>query len=131
MFSEEFGHEVHQYLTTQASNLLSTQMAVNARAYTPRTGELTRALSDGLSSAGNMVGGTASDGSFEVTVRYPRHIRFLDMKKTAKGVKKKKYEPIYNKYVYGYLRSDIRKKLRRVVPVYMIKEFNKIMTSVK
>ena len=39
----------------------------------------------------------------KVSVPYPKHTRFLDMKKTRTGKKKRRYEPIYNNYVYGYI----------------------------
>ena len=34
---------------------------------------------------------------------YPLHIRFLDMKRGRGGRKKKVYEPIYNRFIWGYL----------------------------
>lgn len=42
------------------------------------------------------------------------------MKKGRKGKKKKRYAPIYNKYVYGYLKADVHRKLNRLVPSIMI-----------
>ena len=37
-----------------------------------------------------------------------------------KGKKKKRYAPIYNKFVYGYLEADVHRKLNRLVPSIMI-----------
>ena len=56
----------------------------------------------------------------KITINYPLHIRFLDMKKGRKGKRKKRYAPIYNKYVYGYLKADVHRKLNRLVPSIMI-----------
>ena len=55
-----------------------------------------------------------------IEMSYPIHIRFLDMKKGRNGKGKKRYAPIYNKYVYGYLKSDVARKLNRLVPDIMI-----------
>ena len=51
--------------------------------------------------------GFASVQSMSVTVSYPKHIRFLDMKKSRSGEKKKRYAAIYNKQVYGHLKSGV------------------------
>ena len=112
MFADEFKHEVGTYLTKQAKLLLGHQAAINASTYEKKTGRLTSALAS-----------TPSGSEFNVTVKYPLHIRFLDMKKGRKGKKKKRYAPIYNKYVYGYMRSDIRKKLNTIIPDIMVREF--------
>ena len=37
------------------------------------------------------------------------------MKKGRKGKRKKRYAPIYNKYVYGYLSAGVRRTLNRIV----------------
>ena len=36
------------------------------------------------------------------------------------GKKKKRYAPIYNKYVCGYLKADVHRTLNRLVPKIMI-----------
>ena len=46
------------------------------------------------------------------------------MKKGRLGKKKKRYAPIYNKYVYGYLKSSVLRKLNRLVPEIMINAIN-------
>ena len=109
MFADEFKHEVGTYLTKQAKLLLGHQTAINASTYEKKTGRLTTALAS-----------TPSGSGFHVTVKYPLHIRFLDMKKGRKGKRKKRYAPIYNKYVYGYLKADVHRKLNRLVPSIMI-----------
>lgn len=46
-------------------------------------------------------------------------------------VRKKKYAPIYNKYVYGYLKSAVWKKLNELVPRMMIRTIEENIKSVK
>ena len=131
MFSEEFTQEVNSFLGRQAKQLLEKQSAVFHAVYSERTGTLARALSSSAGQTGSLVGGTMSNGSFQVSVPYPQHIRVLDMKKGSTGKRKSKYAPIYNKYVYGYLKSALYKKMVRVVPVYMISTIEGTITSVK
>lgn len=38
-----------------------------------------------------------------MVIDYIKQIRFMDMKKTSTGKKKRIYEPIYNKPLYGFL----------------------------
>lgn len=38
-----------------------------------------------------------------MTITYPMYMRYLDLKRTKHGKKKKRYQPIYNKYVWGFL----------------------------
>lgn len=131
MFSEEFTQEVNSFLGRQAEQLLEKQSAVFHAVYSDRSGTLSRALGSAAGQAGSMVGGTMSDGSFQVSVPYPKHIRFLDMKKGSTGRRKNRYAPIYNKYVYGYLKSAVYRKLLRVVPAFMIRTIEGTITSVK
>lgn len=82
-------------LTSRANNLLEHQTVVAAMSYNSRSGELLRSVQQSPSLNG------ASDA--ELTLEYPLYIRFLDMKKGRGGRKKKVYEPIYNRYIWGYL----------------------------
>lgn len=41
------------------------------------------------------------------------------MKKGTGGKKKKNYEPIYNKYVYGYLYGGIYRRLKAALGGYV------------
>ena len=110
MLSDEFKHEVNSYMERQSDKLLTHQASIARDTYSTRTGSLARAL--------------ASKGEvrdMKVSVPYPKHIRFLDMKKTRTGKKKRRYEPIYNKYVYGYLKSDIYRMMMAAIPKQMIK----------
>jgi hypothetical protein len=47
-----------------------------------------------------------------LTIDFVKHIRFLDLKKTAKGKKKKVYRRIYNRFFYGYIYGYAYKRLR-------------------
>lgn len=123
MMTDEFTHEVNAYLKDQADLMLRKQAAINEAVYQQRTGSLTRALNSSPS--------VGSDGQISVTVEFPKHIRFLDMKKGSNGKKKQHYTPIYNKYVYGYLKSALWKKISRVIPAFMIKQIDSNITTVK
>lgn len=94
MKSEASGY-FKDLLTSRANNLLEHQTVVAAMSYNSRSGELLRSVQQSPSLNG------ASDA--ELTLEYPLHIRFLDMKKGRGGRKKKVYEPIYNRYIWGYL----------------------------
>ena len=71
MFADEFKHEVGQYLKRKAEVLLDSQAAIASANFGQRSGRLSYALQ-----------GTPSVQSMSVTVSYPKHIRFLDMKKS-------------------------------------------------
>lgn len=123
MLTDEFTHEVNAFLKDQADLMLRKQQAINSAVYNERTGTLTRALNSSPS--------TGVDGQISVTVEFPKYIRFLDLKKGTNGKKKKHYAPIYNKYVYGYLKSALWKKISRIIPSFMIKQIDGTMTSLK
>ena len=110
MFADEFKHEVGTYLKRKAEVLLESQAAIASANYSKRSGQLSDALQ-----------GTPSVQSMSVTVSYPKHIRFLDMKKSRYGKKKKIYAPIYNKQVYGHLKSGVWKFLMAAMPKQMIR----------
>ena len=51
------------------------------------------------------------------------------MKKGAGGKKKKNYEPIYNKYVYGYLYGGLYYRLKVALGGYVRRAFYKTFNS--
>ena len=120
MFTDQFTHEINSYLKHQGDRLLETQRGIAQATYRTRTGQLMNSLSGGV---------TVSD--CKVDIPYPVHIRFLDMKKTRTGKKKKRYFPIYNKYVYGYLKSDIWRILNALIPKQMIRIIEDTIKTVK
>ncbi len=120
MLSDEFKHDVNSYMKDQADRLLAHQTAIASSMYAVRTGTLTQALQS-----------EPQVQDMRVDIPYPKHIRFLDLKKGRGGKKKRNYKPIYNKYVYGYLKSDIWKKLMASIPGQIVKTIEGIITSVK
>lgn len=109
MITDQFRHEVGTFLQDQAAKLLTHQGEIASATYQERTGRLQQSLNHLP---------FPKDGRIEVS--YPIHIRFLDMKKGRNGKRKKRYAPIYNKYVYGYLKSGILRQMNRMVPDIMI-----------
>ena len=120
MITDQFKHEVGSYMQRQADKLLAHQASIASASYNTRTGSLARALASRA---------TVKDAT--VSVPYPVHIRFLDLKKTRSGKKKRHYTPIYNKYVYGYLKSDIWRMLMAALPKQMIRTIEETVKSVK
>ena len=82
MISDQFKHEVGSYMQRQADKLLAHQASIARASYNTRTGSLARALASRA---------TVKDAT--VSVPYPVHIRFLDLKKTRSG-KKKRIPPV-------------------------------------
>lgn len=120
MFADEFKHEVGQYLKRKAEVLLESQAAIASVNYSRRSGQLSDALQ-----------GTPSVQSMSVIVSYPKHIRFLDMKKSRSGKKKKRYAAIYNKQVYGHLKSGVWKFLMSALPKQMIRTIEDTFHTIK
>lgn len=120
MLSDEFIHEVGSYMQRQSDRLLAQQAGIASASYNTRSGSLARALAS-----------RAEVKDATVSVPYPVHIRFLDMKKTRTGRKKRHYTPIYNRYVYGYLKSDIWRMLMAALPKQMIRTIEATIKTVK
>lgn len=138
--------EIGSFLESQAKAMLSAQLGVSKSVYSERTGTLNRALS---SNSYNLdLFGMSIDvnvplhirfldmkrASIKTTMENETHIqnrssryhgrnREKVIKAVAKGKKKSVYAPIYNRYVYGYLKSAIWKKLKRAVPAHLIQEW--------
>lgn len=110
MITDQYKHELNNLLTSQASALIAHQKGIADAFYQKRSGSLARALS-----------GQPEVSDLMVSIPYPKHIRFLDMKKTRLGKKKKKHAAIYNRYVYGYLKSPVWRVLMASLPKQIIK----------
>lgn len=117
MFSTQFKHDLTNFMTAQGSALLNHQRAIADAYYKTRTGTLSRAL-----------GGQPEVQQMKVSIPYPKHIRFLDMKKTRLGKRKKRYAQIYNRYVYGYLKSPVWRVLMASIPKAMIRTMEETLT---
>ena len=129
MFTDQFKHDINSFLQGQGDRLLARQKSVFDATYRSRSGSLARALADKPDVS-------VSDRSFSIEVEYPIHIRFLDMKKRwskkkERMVRKKNYAPIYNKYVYGYLKSGIMNRLNELIPRIMIRAIEDNIKTVK
>lgn len=106
-------NQVVEILNT-TGNLLLTEQAAIARTYYKRhSGTLISQLSQKPFVVNN------KNVSPTLLISYPKHIRFLDMKRTRNGTPKQNYYPIYNKpfygFVYGYAYGQLRYGLSSAV----------------
>ena len=120
MIADSFKHQINRFLASQGSALLAHQKAIADATYGTRTGSLARALS-----------GQPEVSDLKVSLPYPKHIRFLDMKKSRSGKKKKRYAAIYNKQVYGHLKSGVWKFLMAALPKQMIRTIEDTFHTIK
>ena len=88
------------------SELLTEQAEIAKYYYNRRSGDLLSMLS------GRNFSVMSSSRGVKLVIDYLKYIRFLDLKKTAKGKKKKIYQPIYNRPVYGYIYNVTYPKLQ-------------------
>lgn len=100
-----FAQFAAEILSDTAGRLLPTQQRI-ADTYLRRSGELAEKLASPIFNVSSN-----SDGA-NLTINYPGKIRFLDLKKTSRGRKKKVYYPIYNKPLYGYVYGYALARLR-------------------
>lgn len=70
-----------------------------------------RQLLNNLSSKQTATVHQTSD-SASLTIDFVKHIRFLDLSKTARGKRKKVYRRIYNRFYYGYIYGYTYKRLQ-------------------
>lgn len=118
MFTEEFQHRAGSILQEQADALVDTQHTIASVYYAQRTGQLVSSLSQRPTVSG-----------LKIRIPYPLHIRFLDMKRTRTGRKKKGQEPIYNKYIYGFLYSGTYRRLSRGISGLVVAQFRAAITG--
>lgn len=133
---EDFKHSVGDFFKSQSEELLHKQLSISQAVFNERTGRLNQLLAGPAH---------VNESEMSVTIPYPLYIRFLDMKQSAtktqtvnktilrngkkllkrvrRGKTKQNYVPIYNKYVYGYLKSATYRRLKLSIPAFMIKEF--------
>ena len=119
MLSDEFRQDARSLLNTQSTALLAKQNAIAASSLRRRSGRLASSLQ-----------GSAALGDSNVTVTYPKYIRFIDMK-LGKGGRRKKKVPIYNRQVYGYLVGGVRRWLNRVIPDLMVRSIDGTLSGRK
>ena len=92
-----FADQVTEVLEETGEKLLRHQGILLSAYYNRRSGVLANHL------AGRPFTVRRGASGVNLVIDYLSQIRFLDLKKTAKGKKKKIYEPIYNKPLYGFL----------------------------
>lgn len=120
MFADDYKHQLNSFLTTKATDLLAHQSRILNKSYRNKTGTLARALA-----------GQPEVTDMKVSIPYPKHIRFLDLKKTRLGKRKKRYAAIYNRYVYGYLKSSVYKLLMGSIPDQIVKTIEDNITTLR
>lgn len=119
MYSDEFkkGLSFVDYTSTvlddTAVKLLHEQQGILTTYYNRRTGT----LQSHLQSRPFTVRKSASGMS--LVIDYLSQIRFMDLRKTGSGKKKKIYEPIYNKPLYGFLYGYAYYRLQMGLLEYM------------
>ncbi len=89
-----------------ADELLKEQAGIAETYYNRRSGDLISNLT------GRNFAVMSSSRGVRLIIDYIKYIRFLDLKKTAKGKKKKNYHPIYNRPLYGYIYNITYPKLQ-------------------
>lgn len=119
MLVDEFKQDARSLLAAQSTALLAKQNAIAASSLKRRSGRLASSLQ-----------GSAAIGDGNVTVTYPKYIRFLDIK-FGKGGRRKKKVPIYNRQVYGYLVGGVRRWLNRVMPDLMVRAIDGTISGKK
>lgn len=99
-----------------AERLTEIQLSVLKRTYVSHTGDLAANL------ASKPITVSADNNNVSLVIRYLFYLRFLDLKYSSKGKKKKRYAPIYNKYVYGFLMGYIYNNLRQGLTAVVVRE---------
>jgi len=102
MMTEKYTTDIDEILMKRGTALLKAQHQISSVYYVSRTGN----LREKLSAKPEVAGGT-------MKIWYPLYIRLLDLKKGRGGRVKKNYEPIYNKYVFGFILGGLYAQLRR------------------
>ena len=119
MMTEDYTRTLNSLLTEQGASLLAAQKMVGTVYYVNRTGELLSAL-----------GQTPTVSNMRLSIRYPRYIRFLDLRRGNGGRRKKYYEPIYNKYVAGYLYGGVYRRLRYALSGYVTRTITRTLNDI-
>ena len=124
---EDFKHSIGDFYRSQSADLLHKQLSISQAILQERTGRLNQFLSGGMVRVDeesirflDMKRAALKTETVDKTVtRGGRKVR----KRTKRGKIKQNYAPIYNKYVYGYLKSAVYRRLRSTLPSFMIREF--------
>jgi hypothetical protein len=101
-----FNDQVADIFYSAGAGILNKQRYLLRTFFSRRSGATERMLS------GRNFNVMASSARVQLIINYISTIRFLDLKKTAKGGKKRNYVSIYNKILYGYLYGKTYPALR-------------------
>nr|WP_321409337.1 hypothetical protein [uncultured Carboxylicivirga sp.] len=101
-----FINQVTEVLTATGEGVLKEQAAIARTYYNRRTGALIRGLNSNAFQVTNRYVNPS------LVINYPIHIRFLDMKLTARGRIKQNWYQIYNKPLYGFIFGYAYRRLR-------------------
>lgn len=102
------GESMSQMMRDAGTLLFKKQLMILDQAFKSRTGNTARWLADR-----SHISVSASDDGAALTIDYPMHIRFLDMKYSRYAKRKRNYAPIYNRYVWGFLMGYLYNNIRR------------------
>ena len=123
MLFEQFTAQV---LQNAAPKIMSEQADRVELYYNPRTNHIVDSLRENTFRVLNSGGGASLEFGYLID------LRFLDLKLTASGKKKKLYGPVYNRplwgYVYGYIFGTLRYGLTQAVQTQI---FDQIRESYK
>lgn len=103
-------------LDDTAEKLLHEQRGILKTYYNRRTGTLQQHLQSRPFNVRRSATGV------NLIIDYLAQIRFMDLKKTSRGKRKKIYHPIYNKSLYGYLFGYAYHRLRLGLLEYLRQE---------
>jgi hypothetical protein len=92
-----FNQQVADIFYSAGSGILANQRYLQRTFLHRQSGNLERML------GGRNFNVITSSGRVQLIINYISTIRFLDLKKTAMGKKKRNYVQIYNKVLYGFL----------------------------
>lgn len=119
MFTDDLQHQIGSMFQQQGSGLLEAQRQVAATTFKERSGRLTASLQGAPSVVGT-----------SIHMVYPKYIRFLDMKKSRLG-RRKVSGRIYNRPVYGYLVSGVRRWLIAAGQRTVVRMINETFTDIQ
>lgn len=104
--------------------LTQIQLRILNSTYVRHTGDLEGNL------ASKPVSISTANDSVSLEIRYMFYLRLLDLKYSSKRKKKKRYAPIYNKYVYGFLMGYIYNNLRQGLSAVVVNEMPSTVINV-
>lgn len=112
-------------MSDAATKLVRRQLFIAQRRYLSRSGDLRRVLG---ASPFHVIRGSST---ISLLISYPFYIRFLDLQKTTTGRNKKRYYPIYNRLIWGFMMGYTYGRLRRGLSGAVNNAFQLITNNIK